>query len=126
MNSTFGPARLSGASNEDTYVVRACRNARNSCDGARSCEGRAAINHDGQGVGTEPIYANRVVVSARAWERIYRRCWLVGRGTRHNEVTYKSYFACVDKRFGGEPFPHKCARGSVVDRIDQPVNIVVD
>ena len=117
MNSTFGPARLSGASNETTYVVRTSRNARNSCDGARSCEDCAATNHDGHGVGTEPIYGMSCHVGT--WGRKHRRCWLVGRATRGAiEMTYKSYLACVDKRFRGKPFPHKCARGSVVDRIE--------
>jgi hypothetical protein len=123
MNSIFGPARLSGASNEITYVERASKNARNSCDGARSCEGCAAINHDGHGVGTEPIYVCHVGICDRG----YRRCWLVGRAARRAiRLTYKSHLACIDKRFGGEPLPHKCAGGSVVDRTDQPVNIVVD
>jgi hypothetical protein len=52
---------------------------------------------------------------------------LVGpRRHKSNEITYKSHFACVDKWLGGEPFPHKSAGGAVVDRIDQPANIVVD
>ena len=45
---------------------------------------------------------------------------------RESGMTYKSHFAAVDERFGGEPFPHESARGSVVDRIDQPANVVVD
>jgi len=41
-------------------------------------------------------------------------------------VTYKFRLAGVDERFGGEPFPHESARGSAVDRVDQPANVVVD
>jgi hypothetical protein len=41
-------------------------------------------------------------------------------------MTYKSYLTCVDERFCREPFPHERARRPVIDRIDQPANIVVD
>jgi hypothetical protein len=41
-------------------------------------------------------------------------------------MTYESHPACIDERFGGEPFPHESARGPAVDRINQPMNIVVD
>jgi hypothetical protein len=45
---------------------------------------------------------------------------------RVRDVTYKPYLAGVNEWLGGEPFPHERARGSVVDRINQPANIVVD
>ena len=45
---------------------------------------------------------------------------------RGGGMTHKSHFAVLDERLGGEPFPHESARGSVVDRIDQPMNVVVD
>lgn len=61
MNLMFGPARFSGASNVTTYLERVSRKARNLCAGARSCEGLAAISHDGHGVGTEPIYPIQAV-----------------------------------------------------------------
>jgi len=41
-------------------------------------------------------------------------------------MTYKSRLAGIDEWFGREPFPHKRARGSVVDRVDQPTNVIVD
>ena len=41
-------------------------------------------------------------------------------------MTYKSNLASINERFGGEPFPHERAGGAVIDRIDQPANIVID
>jgi hypothetical protein len=41
-------------------------------------------------------------------------------------MTYKSHPASVDEWFGREPFPHERARGFIVDRVDQPANVVVN
>jgi hypothetical protein len=41
-------------------------------------------------------------------------------------MTYKSNLAGINERFGGEPFPHERAGGAIIDRIDQPANIVID
>lgn len=41
-------------------------------------------------------------------------------------MTYKSRLAGIDEGFGCEPFPHECARRSIVDGVDQPVNVIVD
>jgi hypothetical protein len=47
-------------------------------------------------------------------------------GEKEEGMTYKSRLAAVDERFGREPFPHERARGSIVDRVDQATNVVVD
>jgi hypothetical protein len=41
-------------------------------------------------------------------------------------VTYKSYLTGVNEWLGGEPFPHECARSPIIDRVDQPTNIIFD
>jgi len=38
----------------------------------------------------------------------------------------KSHPTSVDEWFGREPFPHERARGFIVDRVDQPANVVVN
>jgi len=38
----------------------------------------------------------------------------------------KPYLAGVNEWLGGEPFPHECARGPIVDRVDQPTNVIFD
>lgn len=55
MNATSAPARASAESNARTWEESALRKVRSASGGARACEGCAAISHDGQGVGTEPI-----------------------------------------------------------------------
>ena len=61
----------------------------------------------------------RVIIRASC---IWARAGSNGRGC----MTYKSRLAGVDEWFGGEPFPHESARGPVVDRVDQPANVVVN
>ena len=41
-------------------------------------------------------------------------------------MTYKSRLAGIDERFGCKPFPHERARGSIVDGVDQPADVIVD
>jgi hypothetical protein len=57
MTSTLGPARLAAESKARTYPDRLVINERRASGGARVGDGWAAISQDGQGVGTEPIYA---------------------------------------------------------------------
>lgn len=45
-------------------------------------------------------------------------------GPRGRDVTYKPHFTSVNEWLCGEPFPHECARGPIVDRVNQPTNIV--
>ena len=45
---------------------------------------------------------------------------------RGGSVTYKPYFPSVNEWLGGEPFPHECTRGPIVDRVDQPANVIFD
>ena len=47
-------------------------------------------------------------------------------GEKEQGMTYKSRLAAVDERLGREPFPHERARGSIVDRVDQAANVIVD
>lgn len=67
------------------------KNSRRSSGGV---VGRAAINQDGQGVGTEPIYAH-ADVSIVTDDR--------------QDGAHKTTFLRVDEWLRGEPFPHESA-----------------
>src|SRR6267142_242544 len=45
-------------------------------------------------------------------------------GEKEEGMTYKSRLAAIDERFGREPFPHERARGTIVDRVDQPADVI--
>lgn len=93
MKSTLSCARFSGESNVRTYVVSVVRNVRSASGVARV--GCAAMSHEGQGVGTEPICPQgERKLSGRA-----------GKG----KCTHETSFASIDERLGGEPLPHERA-----------------
>jgi hypothetical protein len=76
-------------------------------------DGDAAMSQEAHGVGTEPIF-QRV-----SYRKIYNKRTL-------NGETYESHYARVEPGLRREPLPHECACGTVVDRIDEALNVVID
>ena len=113
MKSTSARARCSGASNARTCVESVSRKGLSAAAGARV--GWAAMSQDGQGVGTDPIWAGGQT----------RRGDEQGGGRDKGGGTYEAGLAGVDEGFGGEPLPHERARGTVVDGVDQAADVVV-
>lgn len=92
-------ARFSSESKRRTYAVKSARKRRTASSGARSGEGWAAINHEGQGVGTEPIFGPAINLGTR----------------KALSITYETNFSGISERLGRKPLPHKRACRAIID-----------
>jgi hypothetical protein len=104
---TLGPSRFEAELKARTYPERPVMNERRASGEARV--GWAAMSQEGQGVGTEPICINAINHGCR----------------KPTHWTYETSFACIDKRFGREPFPHKRARRAIIHRINETADVII-
>ena len=112
MNSTSSFALFSSELKVRTWPDSPSRKVRRASSDARV--GCAAIIQEGHGVGTEPI-------CIRASRQVSVRVLQDPTVAR----TYKPNFARIYIRLRREPLPHERARGSVVDRIHESLNVIV-